>query len=186
MATTRDSRAASSMPSSRSNSQARVCFASSRRCSRLASRAMTLCRCDSCWSSRWRSRASSSASHSLSASTTSSEPDAEGAVDGVLVGAAARQLPGPAGPAGIVVAGARHHLAVRPRRRRPPRRRPRRCRRASRPSRAGRRRWRSRRLALVLAFGFLALLLLVVVRRESSASPRSMSRSWISRRVARA
>src|SRR3954453_2740980 len=71
------------MPSSRSNSQARVCFANSRRCSRLASRATTLCRCCSCWSSRWRSRPSSSASHSWAAS-----------------------------PAGIVVAGARHHLAI--------------------------------------------------------------------------
>jgi hypothetical protein len=35
LVTTRDSRAASRMPSSRSNSQARVCFASSRRCSRI-------------------------------------------------------------------------------------------------------------------------------------------------------
>ena len=42
---------------------------------------MTLCRCDSCWSSSWRSRASSSGSHSSSASTTSSDGGAEGAVD---------------------------------------------------------------------------------------------------------
>ncbi len=39
--TTRDSRAGSSMPSSRSNSQARFCWAIRRRCSRFASRATT-------------------------------------------------------------------------------------------------------------------------------------------------
>src|ERR1700736_4569802 len=38
--------------------------------------------------------------------------DAERAVDRVLVGAAARLGAGPARPAGIVVAGARHHLAI--------------------------------------------------------------------------
>ena len=37
---------------------------------------------------------------------------AVGAVDGVLVGAAARQRAGASGAAGIVVAGAGHHLAV--------------------------------------------------------------------------
>ncbi len=163
--TTRDSRAASRMPSSRSNSQARVCFARSRRCSRLASRAMTLCRCDSCWSSRWRRRPSSSTSHSLSASMTSSAVGAEGAVDGVLVGPAARQHAGAARPAGIVVAGAGHHLAVgvglavflgvalgavagRA---------------VHRRLRAGG--WRSRRFALVFALGLLALVLIVVARR---------------------
>src|SRR2546421_10732585 len=38
--------------------------------------------------------------------------DAEGAIDRVLVRPATRLRPGPAGPAGIVVAGARHHLAI--------------------------------------------------------------------------
>src|SRR4051812_50100787 len=37
---------------------------------------------------------------------------AEGAVDRVLVRPAARLVAGAAGPAGIVVAGARHHLAI--------------------------------------------------------------------------
>ena len=73
---------------------------------------MTLCRCESCWSSRWRSRDSSSGSHSLSASTTSSESRGEGAVDRGLVGAPARHLAGTAGAARIVVARSRHHLAV--------------------------------------------------------------------------
>ena len=54
------------------NAQARVCLARSLRCSRLARRAMTLCRCDSCWSNRWRRRPSSSESHNFSASITSS------------------------------------------------------------------------------------------------------------------
>ena len=40
---TRGSRAVSSSPSSRLNSHDRVCFAISRRCSRLASLATTLC-----------------------------------------------------------------------------------------------------------------------------------------------
>ena len=50
LATIRASRAPSSMPSSRSNSQERFCCAISLRCSRLASRPMTPERCESCWS----------------------------------------------------------------------------------------------------------------------------------------
>src|SRR5215510_8438380 len=46
----RESRAGSSRPSSRSNSQARFCCAIRRRCSRLASRATTPCKCESCLS----------------------------------------------------------------------------------------------------------------------------------------
>src|SRR4029077_3593559 len=38
--------------------------------------------------------------------------DAEGAVDSGVVVAAARHLPGPARPSGIVIARTRHHLAV--------------------------------------------------------------------------
>ena len=40
------------------------------------------------------------------------EGDAEGAVDRSVVVAAARHLPGAAGPAGVIVARAGHHLAV--------------------------------------------------------------------------
>src|SRR5579862_6913073 len=88
----------------------------------------------------------------------------ERAVDRVFVGAAARHLPGPAGPAGIVVAGARHHLAVsvgvavllgifrRPFGRRPLHRR----------LRAGGGAFAA--IGLVLAVGLVALALLIVGR----------------------
>ncbi len=55
------------MPSSRSKSQARFCCASSRRCSRLASRATAPCRLASCLSRKARSRSSSSGGQRSSA-----------------------------------------------------------------------------------------------------------------------
>src|SRR5262249_11130371 len=60
--TMRESRAGSSNPSSRSNSQARFCCAIKRRCSRLASRATTPCRCESCLSREPRRRPTSAGS----------------------------------------------------------------------------------------------------------------------------
>ena len=61
---------------------------------------MTLCRCESCWSSSWRSRDNSSGSHNSCASMISSNALAEGAVDRGVVVLAARLGPGRPGRPG--------------------------------------------------------------------------------------
>ena len=72
LTTTRDRRAVSRMPSSRSNDQERCCCAISLRCSRLAMRPIMPWKRISDWSSWARRRVSSLGPHSSSTVTTSS------------------------------------------------------------------------------------------------------------------
>ena len=113
--TMRARRAASSMPSSRSNSHDRFCCAIRRRCRRLASLPITPWRCASCWSRWLRRRPSSSASHSCVGLDDLVELDGIGVIllAQRLVGERTRRQPRTLGAARLLlVAGAHLHLGL--------------------------------------------------------------------------